>query len=76
MFLLLAASFSTSLSLHAQSLRLTPQQSAAIDAVFTEEDITAKSPGCGVALIRDGSIVHFRGYGLAGKTTGSRSSGR
>jgi len=34
LILLLAASFPTSLSLHAQSLTLTPQQSAAIDAVF------------------------------------------
>ena len=65
LFLLWAASFPTSLSLHAQSLALTPQQSAAIDAVFAEEEITPRSPGCGVALIRGGSIVDFRGYGLA-----------
>ena len=64
-FLLLAASVSSFLSLHAQSPALTPQQSAAIDAVFAEEDITAGSPGCAVALIRGGSIVDFRGYGLA-----------
>jgi len=42
---------------------LTPKQSAAIDAIFAES-ITPQSPGCGVALIRGGSIVQFKGYGL------------
>ena len=65
LFLLLIASFAGSTSASAQSFTLTPQQSAAIDAVFADEDITATSPGCGVALIRDGAIVHFKGYGLA-----------
>lgn len=64
-FLLLIASFATSKSSHAQVLTLTPNQSAAIDAVFAREEITATSPGCGLALIRDGSIVHFRDYGRA-----------
>ena len=44
---------------------LTPQQSAAIDAVFAEQKITLQSPGCGLALIRAGEIAHFKGYGLA-----------
>jgi CubicO group peptidase (beta-lactamase class C family) len=55
----------SSISSHAQSLTLTPKQSAAIDAVFARQKITATSPGCGLALIRDGSIVYFRGYGRA-----------
>ena len=42
---------------------LTPKQSAAIDAIFAEY-VTPQSPGCGVALIRGGSIVQFKGYGL------------
>ena len=63
-FLLLNASFVISPSALGQPLTLTPQQSAAIDAVFAEEEITPTSPGCGLALIRDGAIGHFRGYGL------------
>jgi CubicO group peptidase (beta-lactamase class C family) len=63
-FLFLTAIFAST-SAHGQPLRLTEQQSAAIDAVFAEENITARSPGCGLALMHGGSILHFQGYGLA-----------
>lgn len=61
----LIVAFSLATSCLAQSLTLTPEQTAAIDAVFARETISTTSPGCGLALICDGSIVHFRGYGLA-----------
>lgn len=35
-----------------------------IDEIFADYDST-RSPGCAVALIRDGRIVYKRGYGMA-----------
>jgi CubicO group peptidase (beta-lactamase class C family) len=40
------------------------QQNAAIDNVFAAWN-TRDSPGCAVALFRDGKIVYERGYGMA-----------
>ena len=47
-------------SLSAQSSSLHPE----IDAVFADLDRT-NSPGCALAVIKDGRIVYSRGYGMA-----------
>ena len=39
---------------------LTPQ----IDTLFTEWDSTY-SPGCALAVIKDGEIIYKRGYGMS-----------
>jgi N-acyl-D-amino-acid deacylase len=51
--------------------RIAPATSAArgmpvqaIDSIFTDYD-TAASPGCAVGVIRDGELIHARGYGMA-----------
>ncbi|MCZ8236076.1 MAG: serine hydrolase [Inhella sp.] len=36
---------------------------AAIDAVFAQH--TASTPGCAVGVVRDGQLLHAKGYGLA-----------
>lgn len=35
-----------------------------IDAIFSDYD-KAENPGCAVAVIRDGSLIHSKGYGYA-----------
>lgn len=40
-----------------------PSAGAAIDALF--DDLTGATPGCVVAVAKDGAILHARGYGLA-----------
>jgi len=39
-------------------------QAAQVDHLFTQWD-TPTSPGCAVAVMKDGRIVHERGYGMA-----------
>jgi CubicO group peptidase (beta-lactamase class C family) len=41
-----------------------PRDAAGVDAIFAEWD-TPDSPGCDVAVIRKGSVVYRRGYGMA-----------
>lgn len=35
-----------------------------VDAIFSEWD-TAESPGCALAVVKDGEIIYSRGYGIA-----------
>lgn len=42
-------------------MKLEPQK---IDSIFTEWDKTS-SPGCALAVIKDGEIIYKRGYGMA-----------
>jgi CubicO group peptidase (beta-lactamase class C family) len=44
--------------------RWTPAMAAKVDAVFERMD-KATSPGCAVAVVRDGRTVYTRGYGMA-----------
>lgn len=48
-------------------------ESARVDALFTHFD-TGKQPGAAVMVIREGEIVHSRGYGLANLETGEKIS--
>jgi len=41
-----------------------PAESAQVDQLFTEWDKPA-SPGCALAVMRDGHIIYERGYGMA-----------
>lgn len=41
-----------------------PNQSAQVDQLFTEWDKPA-SPGCALAVMRDGHVIYQRGYGMA-----------
>jgi CubicO group peptidase (beta-lactamase class C family) len=41
-----------------------PDESARVDQLFAEWD-KPTSPGCAVAVMRDGQIIHERGYGMA-----------
>ena len=41
-----------------------PEESARVDRLFAEWDKPG-SPGCALAVMRDGHIVHERGYGMA-----------
>src|SRR5262249_35209206 len=42
----------------------TPELPAAVDRLFAPWD-RKDSPGCALAVIRDGQIIHQRGYGMA-----------
>jgi CubicO group peptidase (beta-lactamase class C family) len=48
----------------AQSARAADVSASAIDKIFAPWD-TTRSPGMVVAVIRDGQIIHQRGYGMA-----------
>ena len=48
----------------AQSRALSPQDTQAIDAVFTDYDKPA-SPGCMLGVVADGAFLYTRGYGRA-----------
>ena len=41
-----------------------PEESASVDQLFANWD-KPTSPGCAVAVMRDGKIIHARGYGMA-----------
>jgi CubicO group peptidase (beta-lactamase class C family) len=41
-----------------------PSQTAQVDEVFARWDSTV-SPGCSVAVMKNGAIIHQRGYGMA-----------
>jgi len=50
---------------HAQGQTSQPESiPAAVDKIFSKWD-KAESPGCALAVIRDGQIVYKRGYGMA-----------
>jgi CubicO group peptidase (beta-lactamase class C family) len=42
----------------------TSEKIAAVDAIFAEWD-SSNSPGCAVGVIKDGQVIHSRGYGMA-----------
>ena len=48
-------------------------QSARVDKVFAAWD-KPDTPGLAVAVVRDGKIVHSRGYGLANLEYGARNT--
>src|SRR5262245_19810618 len=48
----------------ARSGPLPPDVAARVDAIFEEWD-RPDSPGCALAVIRDGEVVYARGYGMA-----------
>ena len=63
-----------SVSLDANAdVHLASEVSEAIDALFAEWDRT-DSPGCAVAVIHKGEIVHARGYGMANLELGIANS--
>lgn len=37
----------------------------AVDAIMARQNVTSKTPGCAIAIIRDGKIILEKGYGLA-----------
>ena len=54
-------------------VQVASDKSEAIDALFAEWDRT-DSPGCAVAVIHKGEIVHARGYGMANLELGIANS--
>src|SRR5580704_130996 len=60
-----AISFLLSSSIPAQAQPPAPESlSAKIDAIFQKMDSTV-SPGCALAVMKDGRIIYERGYGMA-----------
>ena len=41
-----------------------PTVMPAVDAIFREWD-TPDTPGCALGIVRDGTLVYARGYGMA-----------
>ena len=41
-----------------------PSESARVDQLFTEWD-KPTSPGCALAIVREGHVIYERGYGMA-----------
>jgi CubicO group peptidase (beta-lactamase class C family) len=47
-----------------EDMKIDPATAQKIDAIFTDNDKTI-TPGCSLAVVKDGEIIYKRGYGMA-----------